>query len=244
MTRFILPVLVLLLAAGPADAASKRAVTAKVTACETGLAPAGRYMVVEGRMRTASGAAALRMRFDLEVRTPARPRWVAVKAPSLGVWTAADPAPRRWQYAKRVENLAAPADYRMVVRFKWVDRDGRRLASAKRRSKRCEQPELRPQLAPLGVTIAAAGDPGVRRYIVRVRNSGLTAAAAFSISLAVGGQTLQARIPDGLAPDQVAEVEISGPRCEPSSPIAVVADADGAIDEGDEDDNELIRGCP
>lgn len=238
--------LLALLLAAPAAAAPRPApsAVARVTECISALAAPERHMVTEARMRTLPRAARLAVRFDLEARTPGRPRFLALKAPGFGVWNVARPAPRQYVYAKRVENLAAPAGYRMVVRFRWYDARGRRLASARRVSAVCEQPDLRPDLIPLRVDVepGAAGD--ARRYVVPVRNTGRTAAGAFAVSLTVAGRALAPQAVPELAPGERVSLTWTAPVCAPGSTIAVRVDADGAVDESDEADDALVRGCP
>lgn len=236
--------LLVLAASVPEAARAAGSATARVVECERSLEPKERSMVAEGSMHTRSGAARLQMRFDLQVHTPDGPRFVTLKAPGFGNWHVAAPAPRRYVYSKRVENLAAPARYRMVVRFRWYDAGGRRLASARRMTSICRQPDLRPDLMPLRVDLVPGAGPSTQRYVVPVRNSGTTAAGPFAVALTVGGQALPAQTVAGLAPGARAEVVWSGPPCAPGSTIAVRADADGAIDESDEADNDLVRGCP
>ncbi|HEX8105366.1 MAG TPA: CARDB domain-containing protein [Solirubrobacteraceae bacterium] len=238
--------LVLLAVVAPAGAAAgKRPAAAELTECDTSLDPAERHMVAEGRMGAVSGAAKLRIRFGLQVRTPERPRWTEVEGEKLGVWMTVSPAPRRrYVYAKRIENLAAPADYRMVVRFKWIGANGRKLASAKRTTETCEEPDLRPDLTPDRVTLAPGADPGWARYVVPVRNAGKTAAGPFAVTVAVAGEILRAEVPDGLDAGETIELEIPGPRCEPGAPIQVTVDPDGRVDDADEVDDSLVRACP
>ncbi len=249
MKRLLILLLAALATAAAAPAAApaavKRPAAAELTACETSLQQAERHMVAEGRMGVVPGTARLRLRFELEVRTPDRPKWTEVTGDKLGVWMTVSPAPRRkYVYAKRIEGLAAPADYRMVVRFRWLGGDGEKLASAKRTSDVCEQPDLRPDLTPERVTLAPTENPGWARYVVPVRNSGVSAAGPFTVTITVAGETLRAQVPDGLAAGEVAALEIPGPRCAPGSPIRVDADPDGGVDEADEADNQLVRACP
>lgn len=145
MKRLLLP-FVLSLVLAPAAQAHPPA-DVRLTACGSSAAQPLRTMAVEGRMRLVSGARKLQMRFDLQVRSPDRPRWTGVAAPGLGVWNTADPTPKRYVFEKRVEALAAPARYRMVVRFRWLGDGDRRIRSAKRRSPTCVQADLRPDLA-------------------------------------------------------------------------------------------------
>lgn len=113
---------------------------ARLTECETGETARERVAVFEGRMRAFRGVERLEMRFTLQVATPEQPSWSAVRATGFDVWTSALPDVTRYVYTRRVEALVGPARYRTVVRFRWLDADGRLVARAERRSAVCRQP--------------------------------------------------------------------------------------------------------
>lgn len=134
--------LILLVAVGwvPDRAQAAPSSSVRLTGCAT--APA-RYIAAEGMMRSLSGASRMQIRFELQSRTPDRPAWHTLVAAGFGIWNTADPSVRRYVYQKRVEGLAAPADYRMVVQFRWLD--GTRVLAQQRKVTRvCRQPEARP----------------------------------------------------------------------------------------------------
>ena len=233
------------LSPAPALAQERLSAGARIAECETALEQAGRSMEGEGRMTTIPGAKTLRMRFDLEVRTPARGKWTAVRAPNFGLWTTADPGTERYIYRKRVENLAAPARYRMIVRFRWLDGQGRRLASARRETPVCRQPDLRPDLAVKRLRVDPVDDPGRARYVLRLRNAGAAAAGPFFVALSVGDEALpRIALPAGLAAGATRRVSVVAARCSPGVPVVARVDPDAAVDERDESDNELVLPCP
>lgn len=232
-----------LLAAAPPAAAEPRA-AARVTECRSALAQADRALVVQGRMAALPRAARMQIRFDLQVRLPGRKRWAKLAAPGFGSWYSADGVPRRYLFSKRVENLTAPATFRMVVRFRWLDAEGGRIAAARRVSRRCRQADLRPDLEPRRVTLAAGPTAGDRLYVVGVRNTGRSAAGPFSVTLTVGGAAQPSEAVTGLAAGELRELQIVAPACEAGSVIGVRVDADSSVDEADEADDELTRTCP
>lgn len=246
MRRAILPILLVLAGAlAPAATASASpTAVARMTSCETAADPAGRSLEAEGRMHSLRGATRLQMRFLLQVRTPDHPRFTAVPAEGFGTWLTASPAPRRFTYAKRVENLIAPSSYRMVVRFRWLGAGGRRLGLAKRISPVCRQPDLRPDLVAKRVDVRRTDDPGTRRYVVQVANVGMTGAGAFAVGLAIGGRPEPSVPVAGLPAGDRTEVAFEAPACEPGSRVAATVDADGTVDERDETDDELVVACP
>lgn len=234
-------VLVLFAALGawvPAASAAPSA-SVQVTACHSSLDPAARTMTVEGRMRTLPGARKLQMRFELQSRWPDRARWTRVVAPGLGVYTTADPAPRQYVFDRRVERLAAPAEYRMLVRFRWLGPGDQRLATVRRISAVCRQIDLRPDLEVERIGVSGG------TYAVPVRNAGRSSAGPFNVALTVDGVALApARVSVGLPVDGRSELLFDGPPCRPGRSIVVRVDPDGAVDERDEADNQVVRACP
>jgi len=99
-----------------------------------------RAAAFEGDMRAIPGAVRLRMRFVLQARTPDDSAWSRVDAPGFGRSFTSAPGVGRYVYAKRVEDLLAPAEYRVRVRFRWLDALGRTIARQTRTSLACRQP--------------------------------------------------------------------------------------------------------
>ena len=120
-------------------------------------------------MRTVRGATRLQMRFTLQIRTQGPGRTgTRSRAPGFGRWLSSDPGVGRYVYTKRVVALLAPASYRTLVRFRWLGRDGRRIASDRSTSPICRQPDLRPNLRPLAIERA----PRRRRRARSLRRAG------------------------------------------------------------------------
>lgn len=240
----LLPALLAAAAPAAASAAAKPRAAAAVTECRSALVQAERAMVVQGRMASVRGTARMQIRFDLQARVPGRPRWTTLAAPGFATWYSSEGAPGRFVFSKRVENLTAPSTFRMVVRFRWLDADGRRIAVARRVSRGCRQADLRPDLEPRRVTVATGPTPEERLYVVPVRNSGRSAAGPFSVTLTIGGVAQPAEAVTGLEPGEVRELQIVAPACRPGAVIGVRVDADSTVDESDEADDELLRSCP
>lgn len=225
-------------------ASAAPATSARLTACESSLDQPARTMAVEGRMKTLDGARKLQMRFELQVRLPDRARFTRVAAPGFGAWNTAEPAPRRYVFEKRVEALAAPARYRMLVRFRWLGADDERLASTRRVSPVCAQADLRPDLEVTRIEIGPADRPELRRYTVPVQNTGRSLAGPFGATMTVNGAALTPiSVITGLPANGRSELVFEGPPCRPETSVAVQVDPDGAVDERDEADNSHVRDC-
>jgi hypothetical protein len=200
--------------------------------------------VFEGRMRTVRGATKLQMRFTLQTRSKEEPSWQGLSAPGFGRWLSSDLGVGRYVYTKRVVALVAPAWYRTTVRFRWIGRGGRRLASRRSTSPVCRQLDLRPNLRPLGIEARPGADPGHARYVVPVANRGKSAAGPFDVVVTVDGATLPPAHTPELAPGERALVEVDGPPCTAGSMLTADVDPTGAVDERAEADNRLTVTCP
>lgn len=231
----------LLLLALPATAAAAAPPTVKVLDCVPALDQGLRSATFEARVRAARGSDRMQVRFALQVRaSEPLARWRRVIAPGFDQWLTSDAGVRRYTYDRTVQNLTAPASYRTVVRFRWLDDEDDVIKSAKVTSSACRQPDLRPNLVPLRVDVAAdaAGEPV--RYLVTLRNAGRTDAGPFAVAL---DPDLRADVL-GLAAGETQVVEIAGPACAAGAPLAVTLDPDALVDERVEDDNTLAGSCP
>lgn len=210
--------------------------SATLVECERTPQPAAEF---EARMGMVPGAAQLQMRFTLQAVNTPRRRWRHVAAPGFDEWTTADPGTTRYVYTRRVEALIGPAQYRVRVRFRWLDAAGTTIARTVRHSRSCRVPDLRPNLTIAGLTTEPARDAAERRYLVRVHNTGRGDAAAFTV--AVAGQ--DPVVVDGLAAHAERVIEVVGPVCAPGGSIEAVADPADLIEERSERDNAFSVDC-
>ena len=244
MYRALLPILAALLLAPPAPAHAFAPLTkVRQTDCRSALDPLGRAAAWEGSMRSMPGAARLQMRFSLQTIDPGDERWRAVDVPGWGTWQSADPGKAGYVVVKRIENLAAPARYRTLVRFRWLDVRGRTLATVRRTSSSCRQTDLRPNLLGDQLEMELSDDPDRARYLIPLVNAGRTDAGPFDVLLTTGGRTLPAEAILGVAAGSLRSLTVEGPRCRPGSEVVVEIDPDNRVDERDEADNRLIAPC-
>jgi hypothetical protein len=234
--RFALPLLLLLAAAAPAGASP--AVKARTTACLTSLEQASRAARFEGDIRTIPGALKLQIRFTLQARTDEDPDWADVAAPGFGTWISSDPGIARFVYVKTVGNLLAPADYRTVVQFRWLGAAGRSLQRARRVSRVCHQPDLRPDLVP--GRLAAEGDA----YAFTVVNQGRSDAGAFRVTAEAGGRVYELGRVARLAAGARTVLRGPLPECRPGEVLTLRVDPEGDVDEADEGANVALESCP
>jgi hypothetical protein len=216
------------------------ALEATVESCSASALPAQRAVSFVGSMPAIAGAGVMEMRFDLERRTPAEPRWRRLRGvPGFGTWERAAPGRAGFVFHKRIDSLLVPASYRTVVSFRWKDAGGRLVRDAGRRTAACAQPDLRPNLVPGALTGLFDARPGLALYRLVVRNSGRAPAGPFGVR--VGGATAEV---GGLAPQQERTILVLGPVCLAGTTTLAVVDADGRVDESNENGNAAPRRCP
>jgi hypothetical protein len=180
----------------------------------------------------------MQVRFTLQVHEGVLPGWRRVVADGLDEWQTSEPGVSRYSYSKTVRNLSAPATYRTIVRFRWLDAGGEVIERSRVTSRSCRQPDMRPDL---GVARIDAVEGG---YVVALRNGGRSEAGPFSVALAVGDVALEPVALEGMEADEQRFVTLMGPACEPGEPLTATVDGDAAVDERDEDDNVLVASCP
>jgi hypothetical protein len=245
MRRAAVLIALLALAVPAAAQAQAPALRAKVTSCTTGPESADRVAVFTGSMPSIPGTRRMGMRFELQARN-ARGIYVAVKATGLHIWQKSTPGRSAgFVFAQRVQSLAAPGSYRVVVRFRWYGKGGKVLRSAVKETGSCQQPDPRPDLVDGGVTAAAAPTPGQAIYSVVVRDASHAPAGPFDVAFSVTGadQAIQ-RVTDGLLAGQSATLTFAAQRCAPDSSVRFTIDARGEVGESDDADNFVTAPCP
>lgn len=234
--------LVLAWAPSPVHAAAP---SVRLDTCTTGATPLDRFATFTGSMKAGGETNRMWMRFDLQERPPRARGFRRVKAAGFGTWERSRRGVPAFIFTKRVSGLAAPASYRVVVRFRWYGAGGRLVRNAQRRSPICRQLDPRPDLVVGRVTAVRVPDPDRVRYVVTVRNRGRgDAAVPFAVMLTVGGREQGEQTIATLGAGGAAIVSFVAPRCEPGSQIAIALDRAGAIDEAREGNNDARRDCP
>jgi hypothetical protein len=234
MRRALMTLVLLLAWPAAADAAS-----VKVVGCVPALDPVERSATFDARVRAAGGSDRMQVRFTLQVRDDATgTRWRKLVATGFEEWLTSGAGVRRYTYTRTIQNLAAPASYRTVVRFRWLDADGLVLRSTRVTSATCRQPDLRPDLVPLRLE-RAPGLDGRTRYTAVVRNTGRSPAGPFDVALDDAVEHVEA-----LAPGEQRAITFTAPACAAGATQTLTLDPGAAVVERDEDDNVLAATCP
>jgi len=122
-------------AAVPAPIAS-----ATLQQCLTAAAEDERSAMFAGEMTAIPGSVHMAMRMEVQAQLSGEALFHSVTAPGLDVWRSADPGVRTYRYVNQLTNLSAPAFYRAVVRFRWLNAKGHVIKLVERQTPRCVQP--------------------------------------------------------------------------------------------------------
>ena len=135
---------------------AKPIVSATLEGCVIASDPEERAATFAGEMATIPGSAKMEMRIDVLERMPRELVFHSLAAPGLGVWRISAPGVKTYKYLKEITNLAAPASYRAVVRFRWVNAKGHTIKSLEVRTPRCTQPAPSSESAKRSEEVATA----------------------------------------------------------------------------------------
>jgi hypothetical protein len=133
--------------AGALRANAKRLsiVSATLTQCVTSVTQAERSATFAGEMSVVPGTAKMAMRIDVEERLPHEESFHAVIAPGADVWRTSEPHVKIFKYLKQVTDLSAPARYRALVHYRWMNAHGVTIRRAARVTHACAQPAAPPE---------------------------------------------------------------------------------------------------
>jgi hypothetical protein len=229
-----------------ADATSPPRAALSDLVCHHALNPSNRSVSATAVMRPVPGTAKLAVKFRL-VRRTAGSAPSDVTGPGLGTWLTKQFGKRPgdvWRVIHTVSDLSAPAGYRFAVSFRWISSSGQILARATRFSRICHQPELRPDLEVLSITVA--GDPANAQddyYRALIKDAGATGAGPFQVQLSDQGTVANHRVAH-IYPHQTLAVRLAGPVCSSSDPPTVTVDPAHRIDVYSRSQASLSANCP
>lgn len=141
-----------------APTTSKPSASATVQQCITSETQSERSATFAGEMSAITGATKMEMQIGLLERAPLETAYRAVSAPGLDTWMHSAPGVKVYKSLDQVTNLAAPADYRGVIRFRWLNAKGRVVRSLELRTPRCQEPGEPSTLGGSTTTTSATGD--------------------------------------------------------------------------------------
>ncbi len=115
-------------------------VSASVEQCVPSVNRTERSATFVGQMTATAGTQRMAIQIEIQERMPTDLAFHTVMAPGLGVWRQSETGVRIYKFVKQVTNLSAPAAFRALVRYRWLDDRGHTIAHAQRRTPICQQP--------------------------------------------------------------------------------------------------------
>jgi hypothetical protein len=110
--------------------------------CVTSTVQAERSATFTAQMAATATTQKMAMRIELQQRPRGESEFHTLPAPGFGVWRTSEPGVEIYKYVKQITNLEAPAAYRVLVRFRWLDERGHVLKRDELHTSRCIQPTL------------------------------------------------------------------------------------------------------
>lgn len=221
--------------------------------CHRALDPPDRSAAVTAVMRPLQGTRHMAMKIDLLMSsrsTTGNQR--VVRAGDLGVWiTPKNPTLGQlpgdvWNVQKSVVDLAAPANYRFRVMFRWTSSGGHMLGTAVRYSSLCRQRELRPDLLVQSIAVAPSpnnADEDV--YIALITNRGNSATGPFEVLFAPSdGSPTEVRMVAQLRAHASVTERFAGDACSADNTPTITADSTMEVDDLNRANNSLTATCP
>jgi hypothetical protein len=128
----------------PAAPVQQPSASAAVEQCVQGAAQSERSATFAAEMTAMPGSVRMAIRIEIQEQLAGEALFHTVTASGLSASRVSDPGVKAYRYNKQVTNLFAPAAYRAIVRFRWLNAKGRLMRSAVRRTPRCRQPAAAP----------------------------------------------------------------------------------------------------
>jgi hypothetical protein len=219
--------------------------SATVTACVTGATQADRSATFSAGMDAVPRTSTMSINFDLYEQTSPTSGYVAVNAPGFGVWQTSTRRIASFTANDNVVDLPAPAAFRALVHYRWLNRRGRVIRRDARVTSACIETSPQPDLFIVRLDHAAGSPPKTTEiYGVVVRNGGPGDAGAFEVALNVNGTQLADQQVTALAAQTATTVQFTGPRCTAGSTITAQVDPAGAITEPANTSRTMTLACP
>jgi hypothetical protein len=135
---------------------AKPIASATLTQCATATIPqTERSATFAGEMTAVAGTARMQMRVELQQRIPGELQYRMVADPALSMWRGSAPGVKVFTHIEQVSNLSAPAVYRGVLHFRWINAKGHTIKVEQLPTAVCEQPA--PPSSTSGTSTGTAG---------------------------------------------------------------------------------------
>jgi hypothetical protein len=132
------------------------ALSANVEQCVTAATQADRSVTFTGQMETIAGAHRMAMEMVVQEHDPGEVGFHTLTAAGPGMWQRSEVGLKIYKYVRQVTDLPAPADFRAIVQYRWLDAKGHVLRTTARRTPVCHEPGERPRTEAPAATMPGA----------------------------------------------------------------------------------------
>ncbi len=120
---------------------------------------AGRSVTFTGQMETVAGAHRMAIEIVVQEHTAEEEGFHTLTTAGLGSWQRSEAGVKIYKVRQAVTDLPAPAVFRAIVRYRWLNEKGQVIRHDERRTPICRQPGERTKAAATPAKPARA-DPG------------------------------------------------------------------------------------
>ncbi len=114
--------------------------SAGVEQCVTAATQAGRSVTFTGQMETVAGAHKMAIEIVVQEHTLEEEGFHTLTTAGLGSWQRSEAGVRIYKVRQAVTDLPAPAVFRAIVRYRWLNEKGQIIRRDERRTPICKQP--------------------------------------------------------------------------------------------------------
>jgi hypothetical protein len=115
-------------------------ISAGVEQCVTGATQTGRSVTFTGQMETVAGAHKMAIEIEVQERTPEEEGFHTLATAGLGSWQRSEAGVKIYKVRQAVTDLPAPAVFRAIVHYRWLNERGQVIRRDERRTTICKQP--------------------------------------------------------------------------------------------------------
>ncbi|HEV3323851.1 MAG TPA: hypothetical protein VG147_16875 [Solirubrobacteraceae bacterium] len=116
------------------------ALSAGVEQCVTAPTQAGRSVTFTGQMETVAGAHRMAIEIAVQEHTGEEEGFHTLTSAGLGTWQRSEAGVKIYKVRQAVTDLPAPAVFRAIVRYRWLNEKGQVIRHDERRTPTCRQP--------------------------------------------------------------------------------------------------------
>ncbi len=120
--------------------------SATLEQCATSTIQSERSATFAAQMMATGSTQRMEIRIELQQRMRGETEYHTLAAPNLGIWRGSEPGVKIDKYVQQVTDLGAPASYRALVQFRWLNGKGHVLKRAELHTSHCLQPTLAGQV--------------------------------------------------------------------------------------------------